>query len=195
MPDGLKVLWVILPVIVAGIAHSAAIRFDLLPQLAKPLDFGVCLGGAPLLGANKTFRGPLIMIVLAAASAWALSFGINAAQLPDGFGFMAQPLPALWLGTLMGFGYALGELPNSFIKRRLGIAPGTGPDGMAGGVCYVFDQVDSVLGVVLLLWAIYAPPAGVLLALLAAGSVVHIVFDQCLYVFGVKHHTPEMRIA
>src|ERR1700674_5553707 len=127
MADSLKVLVVILPVILAGIVHSPAIRFDWLPQLAKPLDFGMCLGGRPLLGANKTFRGPIIMIVVCAASAWALSFGLSAGWLPQGFGFISQPERAVWLGAVMGLGYALGELPNSFVKRRLGIAPGGTP--------------------------------------------------------------------
>jgi hypothetical protein len=187
MPDSVLVVWLILPVVVAGIAHSLAIRFDLLPQLATRLDFGVRLGGTPLLGANKTFRGPIIMILVAAVSAWALSFELDAAQLPQRFGFMTQPGPAFWLGAVMGLGYALGELPNSFVKRRLGIAPGDSPGGIAGRIFHVVDQVDSVIGTVVLLWAFYAPPAGVLLALLAAGSLVHIVFDQCLYLCGVKH--------
>ena len=210
MYDSLKVLVVILPVILAGIVHSAAIRFDWLPRLAKRLDFGMCLGGRPLLGANKTFRGPIIMLVVSAAGAWALSFGLSAAWLPQGFGFMSQPERAIWLGAVMGLGYALGELPNSFVKRRMGIAPGTRPHavptgvsaagdreppgdstgGISGKFWYIADQVDSVLGVVVLLWWIYAPPAGELLALLAAGSLVHVVFDQRLYGVGVKQRQP-----
>jgi hypothetical protein len=186
MADSLKVLIVMLPVIVAGVTHSLAIRFNLLPALAKPLDFGLCLHGKPLLGANKTFRGPAIMIAVAAISAWALSFALRADWLPPGFGFMLQPGPAFVLGAVMGFGYGLGELPNSLIKRRLGIAAGGRAGGIAGGIGYVCDQVDSVTGVILLLWLIYAPSASIQLALLAAGSLVHVVFDQCLYVFGVK---------
>ncbi|MBP5679219.1 MAG: CDP-archaeol synthase, partial [Bacilli bacterium] len=30
----------------------------------------------------------------------------------------------LWIGFLLGLFYALFELPNSFLKRRLGIVPG-----------------------------------------------------------------------
>src|SRR5438105_12374363 len=130
MADSLKVLVVMLPVIVAGVVHSVAIRFNLLPALAKPLDFGLRLGGKPLLGANKTFRGAAIMIAVSAFSTWALSFGFSPDWLPQGFGFMARPGPAFALGAVMGFGYALGELPNSMLKRRLGIAAGGGPGGM-----------------------------------------------------------------
>ena len=193
MWEAAKVLLIILPVVLAGIIHSAAIRSNWLPALSKPLDFGLCLGGRPLFGANKTFRGQLLMIAGSAATAWALGLALNApgnslqALLPRGFEFMMNPGRAAGLGAVMGLGYALGELPNSFIKRRLDIAPGGNPGGLAGTICYVADQADSVLGVTLLLALLYAPPAEVLLALLAAGSAVHIVFDQCLYLTGVKH--------
>ena len=186
MAEGLTVLLVILPVVLAGIAHSVAIRFNLLASLARPLDFGLCLHGKPLLGSNKTFRGPLIMVSITAVSAWALSLGHSADWLPQGYGYMTEPGTAFVLGAVMGLGYALGELPNSLIKRRLGIAPGSRPGGVTGVICYVCDQVDSVAGAVALLWLIYAPGKNVLLALLVVGSLVHVVFDQCLYLFGVK---------
>ena len=212
----MKVLLVILPVVLAGIVHSAVIRGNWLPSLAQPLDFGAQLGGRPLLGANKTFRGPLVMLAGSALAAWALSLALNAAGmaecalhpalpcaplaaarwLPHGFEFMLAPERAAMLGALMGLGYALGELPNSFIKRWLGIAPGGNPGGVAGFLCYLADQVDSVLGVTVLLGCFYAPPAEVLLALLALGSLIHIVFDYCLYLTGVKHRAlPAQQLA
>ena len=192
MFEAAKALLIILPVVLAGIIHSAAIRRNWLPALSKPLDFGLRLGGRPLFGANKTFRGPLLMIAGSAAATWALSLALNTPGnsqhelLPHGFEFLLDPARAAGLGAVMGLGYALGELPNSFIKRRLNIAPGGSPGGFAGAICYVADQVDSVLGVTVLLAVIYAPPAEVLLALLAAGSAVHIILDQCLYLTGVK---------
>src|SRR4051794_2568433 len=57
---------VILPVLLAGVIHSLVIGWDLLPGLRKPLDLGARFRGEPLLGVNKTIRGPLVM---AAASA------------------------------------------------------------------------------------------------------------------------------
>ncbi|MFI5342228.1 MAG: CDP-archaeol synthase, partial [Candidatus Methylomirabilales bacterium] len=46
------------------------------------------------------------------------------------------------LGTALGLGAMLGELPNSFVKRRLGIAPGGCAHGIPGPVFYLWDQVD-----------------------------------------------------
>jgi hypothetical protein len=45
----------------------------------------------------------------------------------------------------------LSELPNSFIKRQLGIAPGKATNGMVGVLFYILDQVDMLLGVWLVL--------------------------------------------
>src|SRR5213592_4922895 len=122
MPEVAKSLLVILPVVIAGVAHSVAIRRNYLSWAAKRLDFGVQLFGEPLFGENKTFRGPLIMAAVSSVGALALSFVFGWEQFPRGLGrFLAQPGPALLFGLLMGVGYSLGELPNSFAKRRLGL--------------------------------------------------------------------------
>jgi hypothetical protein len=87
---------------------------------------------------------------------------------------------------LAGLAYALGELPNSFVKRRLHIQPGDRPGGIGGIVAYAVDQADSVAGIVLLMRLVYAPPRGVLTSIFIWGTLVHIVIDLSLYLFGVK---------
>jgi 1-acyl-sn-glycerol-3-phosphate acyltransferase len=186
MPEVVRILLVILPVVVAGIAHSVAIRADLFPRTAGSLDFGIRLRGEPLFGENKTWRGVLIMASVTPVCAFLLSFVLGPEQLPQGFGGFAEPAPAATLGLLMGLGYSLGELPNSFIKRRLKILPGSRPAGPRGVIFYLVDQADSVAGVTLLLWLVIEPPARVLLELFAVGSLVHVVFDLLLDLFEVK---------
>ena len=41
----------------------------------------------------------------------------------------------------------LAELPNSALKRQLGIAPGKPGRGWANALFYVLDQVDMLVGV------------------------------------------------
>ena len=48
---------------------------------------------------------------------------------------------------LLGTGYVVGELPNSFFKRELDVAPGGAAKGWLGPVFWVIDQVDSLIGV------------------------------------------------
>ncbi|HST05491.1 MAG TPA: CDP-archaeol synthase [Chloroflexia bacterium] len=186
MPEVVRILWVILPVVVAGIAQSVAIRANLMAWAARPLEVGVRLRGEPLFGANKTWRGVLIMATVTPACAWLLSFVLSSDQLPRGLAQLAEPGTAAALGLLMGLGYSLGELPNSFLKRRLGIAPGNRPGGPGSIIFYFIDQADSVAGVTLLLWVVYTPSFQVLLGLFVVGSLVHIAFDMLLYLFEVK---------
>jgi hypothetical protein len=42
----------------------------------------------------------------------------------------------------MGLACGLSELPNSFIKRQLDIAPGATASGWINAIFYIFDQVD-----------------------------------------------------
>lgn len=51
----------------------------------------------------------------------------------------------------------LAELPNSYLKRRLGIPPGTQVSGLRGFVFHVTDQIDVVFGAWLAL-AYVIPP-------------------------------------
>ena len=50
------------------------------------------------------------------------------------------------LGLLVGAGAMLAELPNSFLKRRMGIAPGAQAGGIRGVAFHVLDQIDVVFG-------------------------------------------------
>jgi len=177
---------VVLPVLLAGVVHSIVIGRDLLPWLRKRLDFGVRFHGEPLLGANKTIRGPLVMAAASAVSAWALAFAWRPDQYPRGFAFLAKPGPAFRFGLLAGVGYSLAELPNSFVKRRMHIPPGGRPRGIGKVLSYLVDQIDSVAGIVLIMRLVYAPPRPVLISIFMLGTVAHIAIDMLLYVFGVK---------
>ena len=50
----------------------------------------------------------------------------------------------------------LGELPNSFLKRRAGIVPGAGADGRFAWFFYLYDQVDLLLFVFPVWWCLGA---------------------------------------
>ena len=53
-----------------------------------------------------------------------------------------------------------GELPNSFVKRQLGIRPGECPRGrLAAAAQFVADRIDSGIGMLLAVSAIAATPA------------------------------------
>ena len=77
--------------------------------------------GRPLFGDNKTARGFVVMV-----PATGLAFFMLALARSGHPGLWPlTPWQYLALGILAGAGCMLGELPNSFVKRQLGVAPGS----------------------------------------------------------------------
>src|SRR5438094_8332250 len=107
----------------AWLAMPASLRF------AVPLDGGLTFRGRRVFGDNKMVRGFLVM-----APATGMSFALLAALLsssPAGLTGLWPLSPGSYalLGLWAGIGFMAGELPNSFIKRQLGIAPGAAAQG------------------------------------------------------------------
>jgi CDP-2,3-bis-(O-geranylgeranyl)-sn-glycerol synthase len=95
------------------------------------MDFGQhFVDGKRIFGDNKTFRGFFF--------GWGVGFGVG---LVEGLVFGFQYYPVIF-SILIPLGALLGDLAGAFTKRRLGIAP--------GGLLPVVDQVDFVVGAVLL---------------------------------------------
>jgi hypothetical protein len=151
-------LYLIAPAVIAGCVHALVIKRDAFNRLAVPLD-----RGSDVFGENKTWRGVVVMVVVSTAAAAAIGLS-----------------PAL--GACLGAAYSLAELPNSFVKRRLGIAPGA----RASAIQYVADQGDSAAGCTLALIP-FAHSAALLATVSVVGFGVHAAVDALLYVFGVKH--------
>ena len=175
MLDMARLLWLALPVVLGGAVHIAAIRHDVLPALARlPLDGGRTVRGRRLFGHNKTVRGAVVMIGATAAAS--LLLALAARVLPGGDALAVADVqadhPLAW-GALLGAGYIVGELPNSFVKRQLGIAPGAPAHGHLRGVFWIADQVDSLLGILLLLSLVWVPTPAAAFGLLVLTLAVH----------------------
>jgi CDP-diglyceride synthetase len=182
----LQLLWLAVPVIVSGLVHLVVMKRDLFPALrASPMDGGATFRGRRLFGDNKTWRGAAVTIVTMTVSAWALA-RLNACcvHIPALVPF-AELHPAAW-GFLLGTGYIAGELPNSFLKRQLGIGPGASGQGLAGRVFWVVDQLDSLVGMLLFTWPIWHPPLRLLLPLVAVMLVAHPVAAWIMVLAGLK---------
>jgi hypothetical protein len=125
-----EILYVlILPLIFANIIHIFMVKVNALKWLKIPIN-------EKLFGTNKTYRGFVIVIVLSSV------FSTLGTYLMDDY----SPFLGFKYGCLLGLGYVLFELPNSFLKRRLGIAPGTTPDKNKL-LFNILDKTDSTLGV------------------------------------------------
>jgi hypothetical protein len=181
-------LWIAAPVIAAGALHIAAIRMNVLPALARvPIDGGLTIRGRRIFGDNKTLRGVILMvaftILAAAAQAW-LAANVDWARAITPPQLVAAG-PLKW-GGLLGLGYVLGELPNSFFKRQIDIAPGAAGQGPLGAAFWFIDQVDSLAGALAAMCFVWLPPAEVIAALLAVTIVVHPLAALVMMMLGLK---------
>jgi hypothetical protein len=147
-----RCLWLAAPTILAGVLHMAVVKRGWFASLAVPLDGRRTVRGVRIFGDNKTVRGVIVMIaipVVLGALQGALWGDVAAARgwsvlgdVLSGAGFAAQYAVGHFV---FGAGYGLGELPNSFLKRQLAIAPGQKGGGVVGAVFFVVDQADSVV--------------------------------------------------
>ncbi len=176
--EPLRVLWLAFPVMLAAGVHIIVIKKNWLAFLKRPLDGGRTWRGVRVFGDNKTVRGALIMITAAGFGMWLQGI----VRLPSLEYFDYGETNLIAGGSLLGLGFVLGELPNSFLKRRRGFAAGQ----HAGPFFAFLDQVDSVIGVLLLMYVIWTPPLRVWLWALALGSGVHIAFNSVFVLLGLK---------
>jgi hypothetical protein len=165
-----------LPALGAPLAHAPVLRWNLMPSLRRPIS-------RRLFGENKTWRGALMMTGGTVAATVALHrLPAYTQRLPEP---VAQANPVL-VGTLLGGACWLGELPNSFLKRRLGIAPGEQRASPAGVAISIFDQADWVPMAWLLLrpiWAMSVREAGEVFMLVAA---IHVPINLIGYAIGAR---------
>jgi CDP-diglyceride synthetase len=176
-------LLVFVAVLGAPILHAPVLALDLLKPLKRPLDGGASIGGRRVFGDNKTWRGAIFMVLGPALAALVLTrWGAYRDALPDA---VADAAPLLW-GALVGLGVVVGELPNSFLKRRLDMAPGTQRSGGLGLVLIVLDQADLVPGVWLCLAPVYVLPVLTALAAFAIVTAVHLLINVIGYAIGAR---------
>jgi CDP-diglyceride synthetase len=173
-------VWLTAPILIAGLAHVAVISLDLAPQLARPIDAGRQWWGRPVLGSNKTWRGFVVMpaataITIAAQQRLAARSPRLAAIAP-----LVRGAPPPWIvGAICGAAYVVAELPNSFVKRRLGIAPGTSAP-RARTAQYVVDQLDSVVGCAVAIRMLYRIETADSAASAVLGAACHMAVERLM---------------
>jgi hypothetical protein len=93
----------------------------------------------------------------------------------------ASPL-SVGLGFALGAAAMLAELPNSALKRQLGIAPGAAGSGISGACFYVLDQIDMLLGV----WVVLGLAVGVTVSRVLWSVVFLFIAHQVLTAVGYQ---------
>jgi CDP-2,3-bis-(O-geranylgeranyl)-sn-glycerol synthase len=158
MKDWVMALYIICP---TYCANGAPVLFG----GGTPVDFGKVLSdGERIFGDHKTFRG-LVSGILAG-----LTVGVLETV------FVSTPL--VLLAALASTGALLGDLAGAFLKRRLKIQPGDPLPGV--------DQLDFVVGAVLLVSVLSKPSLGTMLILFCVTPPIHLLTNVGAYLLGLK---------
>src|SRR5215510_3948870 len=146
------IAYLFFPLLVGLALHGFCIKYDILAFLCSPIDRGRSFRGKRIFGDNKSWRG-VVVVGLGTAIGFGLQSlllhriaSIRGVELFDYAFFKSAAL-----GSAVGVAAMLSELPNSFIKRRFEIAPGSVAKGWKRVIFYVYDQIDFLLGAWLVL--------------------------------------------
>jgi CDP-archaeol synthase len=182
--DTLQVLYLFAPLVLSSALSGIVLRFDLLPALRKPIDAGKTVFGRRLFGDNKTWRGVATALAGCIASVAAQKYMIG----PHA-GWLAvaryDELNPLLFGAAFGMGAMGGELPNSFVKRQLGVRPGEATSGILAVLFYIWDQID-----LLAVWPFIAfwvrPTLRLVSTSIAVALVLHPLISLIGYIIGAR---------
>jgi CDP-2,3-bis-(O-geranylgeranyl)-sn-glycerol synthase len=122
-----------------------------------------------LLGAHKTVLGFAAGVGSAVVVAWLQSRIAWDGALVD---------PDVSLGLRLGLGAMAGDSGKSFVKRRVGIAP--------GARWFPFDQLDFAIGALVLTWSRASLSWSDAVAILLVTAAGHIVVNHLGYWLGIR---------
>ncbi|MFH0853141.1 MAG: CDP-archaeol synthase [bacterium] len=163
-----QTLWLLAPMGIANMMPVFAAK--LASKYSYPIDGYRSYNGQPLFGVRKTYRGIIAGIIGGAAIFLAQQWLYDSSAWIRQISLFNYPAMTVWYGFLAGSGALTGDLIKSFFKRRVGIAPGR--------PWFPFDQVDYLIGGLMLTSWLFWPGLSQIAALLVLGIVLHIMTNK-----------------
>lgn len=163
----MHILIVLIPLILTNILHMILVKMNYLTFIAIP----IWKSG---FGENKTYRGFLFISI------------VNAAILAlINYLFTLHLNNSAILGLILGGAYSISELPNSFIKRRIGIKSGE-QHSKYTFLFLLIDKMDSAFGVTLVYFLMGYLNIQAAVYLFLISSLTHILFSKVLVRLNIK---------
>ncbi len=149
------------------------------PGFKTPLDFGKNWRGKPILGPHKTWRGLTAAVIFSLIVVFLQKYLYNEFSWVRTISLIPYNEINIWLiGLLIGLGVMVGDAAESFIKRRMKVAPGS--------KFFPWDQIDALIGGLVFLAIVYVPPGSVIIFLLFFAPILHIAVKQFGYLIKVN---------
>lgn len=156
--DVVNALYFIFP---AYCANAAPVIFGGGP----PIDAGKkFLDGKPILGSHKTFRGFFVGLAIGTSVGFIQYIFL---QSNDFLKEVLQFQFSISLGFMLSLGALVGDLIESFFKRRLGLRPGS--------PLLIADQLDFVVVALLFSLLVSPPPLLIVLIIIVITPPIHVL--------------------
>ena len=181
-----QILFLGSPLLLVAIAQGLFIKYDWLSRLKRSLDLGLSIRGRRIFGDHKTWRGLMINVVFCTLGTMIHAWLQNKGYLPPWLLLLDYRKDGYLVGILLGLGMTLGELPNSFLKRRLEIPPGKRKKGLLGVAFFLFDQVDLAIGIWVFLFFLIRPSLLLVLWSFLLTIVLHMAISSVGYLLGMR---------
>ena len=183
----------ILPLSVSGICNMLFTKTQFYQKHKQPIDNGKNYkDGKRIFGDNKTWIGFFSMIIISVIIHILIGVCIDILHLKHMSDlyllFNNTIMYNAAIGALSGFLYMIAELPNSFIKRRLDIASGKTDKGLKGVIFFIVDQVDSLIGITILLYIVSDIRIGKAVQYVILGALTHIGINLMLYTLKIRRN-------
>jgi len=167
-----------LPAYAANAMPVISNHFNILKNLAVPIDFNKTLFRKPLFGHSKTIRGMVVGVLSAVLIGLIQYFLYSNTSIKEISLFDYSLNNALLVGFLLGSGALLGDLIKSFLKRRMNIP--------SGKPWIIFDQIDYSVGALLLTAIIFIPSLNHIITIIIISSIFAFGSNVIAYFSGIK---------
>jgi len=169
-------LFLALPLVISGSYHMLVVSRNWFSALAIPIN-------QQSMGSNKTWRGIVVMMLATIPGVYLCHF--LQPTLVDYLIVDMTLISPLWMGVLLGIGYVVPELPNSYIKRKFNIKPGEQSQKYSFLFTF-FDQADSAIGCAFVYGLLLSPPFEIMVAMILLGPLLHVIANILLYSVGLR---------